>query len=110
MNVLKLNPGGMALVASDDSPVPRINRKRNGCTSEVTARSRSVLNLINSRRQTTLTARRSCRSPRSGTDTLIDSTTADSAVGVIVWVAMDSPPSAEPHYHLAHCVGARCLR
>ena len=42
--------------------------------SEVIARSRSVRNRISSRRQTMLTARRSCRRPCSGTATRISAT------------------------------------
>ena len=47
-----------------------------GCTRAVTARSRSLRNLISSRRQTMLTARRSWRRLRSGTATLIMSVSA----------------------------------
>ena len=50
-----------------------MNRKSTGWTSEVTARSRSLRNLISSRRQTMLTARRSARMLRSGTATLMSS-------------------------------------
>jgi hypothetical protein len=55
MNVLKSTPGGMPRLASEDRPVPRTNRKSTGWTSDVTARSRSLLNLMISRRQTMLT-------------------------------------------------------
>ena len=46
------------------------------------ARSRSVRNLISSRRQTMLTARRSARMLRSGTATLMSSVRSRSAVSV----------------------------
>jgi hypothetical protein len=54
MNVLKSTPGGMPRLASEDSPVPRTNRNSTGWTSDVTARSRSLLNRMISRRQTML--------------------------------------------------------
>src|SRR5690349_13811145 len=69
MNVWKSTPDGRPRPASRESPVPRMNRNSTGWTSEVTARSRSVRNLISSRRQTMLTARRSARMLRSGTAT-----------------------------------------
>src|SRR5690349_10470496 len=69
MNVWKSTPDGRPRRASPESPVPRMNRNSTGWTSEVTARSRSVRNLISSRRQTMLTARRSARMLRSGTAT-----------------------------------------
>ncbi len=65
-----------------------MNRNSTGCTSDVTALSRSVLNLISSRRQMTLTARRSCRIPGSGAETLIESMTAVSVARVTVSVTV----------------------
>src|SRR5690242_17999370 len=107
MKVLKSTPSGSPPPASVDSPVPRMNRNSTGCTSEVTARSRSVLNLISSRRQTMLTARRSCRIPWLGAETLIESMTAASAARVTVSVT--SVPSPEARRHLAHRLGRRRL-
>src|SRR5487761_336674 len=52
MNALKSTPGGMPRLASEDRPGPRTNRKSTGWTSDVTARSRSLLNLMISLRQT----------------------------------------------------------
>src|SRR5215469_564858 len=71
MYVLKSMPAGSPPRASDDSPVPSTSRNSTGCTSELNARSRSLRNLISSRRQTMLIARRSCLSPLSGTETRI---------------------------------------
>ena len=76
MKVLKLMPGGMPRLASEESPAPSTNRKSTGCTSDVTALSLSLLNRMSSRRQTMLIARRSCRRPLPGTDTRIASVTA----------------------------------
>ena len=73
MNVWKSTPAGRPRQASRESPVPSTNRNSTGCTSDVMARSRSVRNLISSRRQTMLTARRSARMLRSGTATLMSS-------------------------------------
>ncbi len=73
MNVLKSTPTGRPREASRDRPVPSTNRNSTGCTSDVMARSRSLRNLISSRRQTMLTARRSARMLRSGTATLMSS-------------------------------------
>jgi hypothetical protein len=71
MKALKLTPGGMLPLASDDRPVPSTSRNSSGWISEVTARSRSRRNLISSRCHTILAARRSERRLCSGTATLI---------------------------------------
>jgi hypothetical protein len=74
--------------ASEDSPVPRMNRNSTGWTRDVSALSRSEENLISSRRHTTPMALRSCLRPSAGTATLIESTTAESAAGVTVSVTI----------------------
>src|SRR5579859_4606569 len=113
MNVLKSTPEGSPREASRDRPVPSTNRNRTGCTRDVTARSRSVRNLISSRRQTMLTARRSCRTLRSGTATLIVSVRASSSSAVAMSVvAICLPPclsSAEPGGDPAVAVADRGL-
>ena len=81
-NVLKLMPGGSPWPASEDRPVPSTNRNSTGWTRLVTARSRSLLNRISSRYQTMRTARRSWRSPRSGTETRIAAVTGSTS-GVV---------------------------
>src|SRR5580704_15560560 len=88
MNVLKSTPAGRPWEASRDRPVPSTNRNRTGWTRDVMARSRSVRNLISSRRQTMLTARRSCRTLRSGTATLIVSVRASSSSVMVSWAGM----------------------
>ena len=52
MKVLKFTSEGKPCPASVDSPVPRTNKKRNGWTSDVAARRRSLRNRIHSRCQT----------------------------------------------------------
>ncbi len=92
MNVLKSTPGGNPRLASEDRPVPRTNRKSTGWTSDVTARSRSLLNRMISRRQTMLIARRSCRRPLTGTATRMASATeALSGSPVSGWPGLISP-------------------
>src|ERR1700730_4801044 len=115
MNVWKSTPAGKPRPASRDSPVPRINRKSTGCSSEVTARSRSVRNLISARRQTMLTARRSARMLRSGTATLMSSvrsrSSASTASRLVVSCAAiaTSLPPAEPGRDPAVAVADRSL-
>src|SRR6202161_2435305 len=100
-NVLKLMPGGSPCPASEDRPVPRTNRNNTGWTRLVTARSRSLLNLISSRYQTMRTARRSWRSPRSGTETRIAAVTG-STPWVVSWAVIGGlPPSPHRHHHAA---------
>src|SRR5271165_2139835 len=102
MNVLKSTPTGRPRPASRDSPVPSTNRKSTGWTRDVIARSRSVRNLISSRRQTMLTARRSARMLRSGTATLMSSVRSRSSASSVSRLVVScaaiatSLPSAEP--------------
>src|SRR5215472_857300 len=110
MNVLKSTPDGSPRPASADRPVPRTNRNSTGWTSEVIARSRSLRNLISSRRQTMLIARRSCLSPLSGTDTRIRSLIwlrYGSVTSVATWWL---PPPSERHDVSAVPVTDRRLR
>src|SRR5580704_3673756 len=116
MNVLKSTPAGRPRPASRDSPVPSTNRKSTGCTSDVIARSRSVRNLISSRRQTMLTARRSARTLRSGTATLMSSvrsrcsaSTASRLAVSCAAIATSLLPSAEPRRDPAVAVADRSL-
>src|SRR2546426_9416542 len=109
MKVLKATPGGMPRLAREDRPVPSTNRNKTGWMSPVTARSRSLRNLISSRRHTITAARRSWRTLRSGTDTLMVSVSPlvpGPASDPVIWVAIGSAPSAERLDHAAHVVGA----
>src|SRR5580658_1120356 len=114
MNVSKCTPLGRPREASLDRPVPSTNRNRMGCTRAVTARSRSLRNLISSRRQTMLAARRSWRRLRSGTATLIVSVRASSSASRVSCGAMSSSmatslPPAEPRGEPAVAVADRSL-
>src|SRR6202050_5413380 len=114
MNVLKSTPAGRPWEASRDSPGPRMNRNSTGWISAVTARSRSLRNLISSRRQTMATARRSWRRLRSGTATLIVSVRASSSASRVSRGAMSSSmatslPPAEPRGEPAVAVADRSL-
>jgi hypothetical protein len=90
MKALKLTPGGMLPLASDDRPVPSTSRNSSGWISDVTARSRSRRNLMSSRRHTMLTARRSDRRVCWGTETLIrPARAAASALATAASVSVD---------------------
>src|SRR5581483_6795155 len=117
MNVWKSTPAGRPRPASRESPVPRMNRNSTGWTREVTARSRSLRNLISSRRQTMLTARRSVRTLRSGTATrmravrsLSPAPVACSAAAMSFVAIATSLPSAEARGDPAVAVADRGFR
>jgi hypothetical protein len=91
MKVLKSTPDGRPRRASADSPVPSTNRKSTGWMSPVIARSRSLRNLMSSRRQTITAARTSWRMLRSGTRTRMVSLSSPASVptgDVVTGVAM----------------------
>src|SRR5271157_4430343 len=115
MKVLKSTPDGKPWDARLDSPVPSTKRNSTGCTRDVIARSRSLRNLISSRRQTMLTARRSARMLRSGTATLMSSVRFRSSASTASRLAVScaaiatSLPPAEPRRDPAVAVADRSL-
>src|SRR5579875_999861 len=84
-----------------DNPVPRMKRNSTGWTSDVTMRTRARKKRISSRRQTTLTARRSsAREPPA-------SRTATTGA---VWTAIALPPHPAAHERRAsHLIAGRRL-
>ena len=108
MNVRKLMPGGRPRPASEPSPLPRTNRNSTGWISEVTARRRSVRNLIHSRRQTMPAARRSWRRPRWGTATrmTVERSAGAGAAGSVVVVAIGHRLPARKRWTMARLASA----